>query len=76
MKNSKPYFLILRQLRLNKNLTQKELSLKLGEPQSYISKYESGEQRLDFLEIEKICLALNISLLDFIRIYSETKPSV
>jgi transcriptional regulator with XRE-family HTH domain len=46
---------LLKQIRLQAGLTQSQLAEKLGESQSYVSKYESGEQRLDLFEIEKIC---------------------
>jgi transcriptional regulator with XRE-family HTH domain len=32
------------------NLTQAELAERLGKPQSYVSKYENGERRLDVVE--------------------------
>ena len=32
------------------NLTQEALSVKLSRPQSYVSKYERGERRLDVIE--------------------------
>lgn len=31
-------------------LTQAELAAKLGKPQSFVSKYEAGERRLDVVE--------------------------
>ena len=72
MKKSKNYHLMLKKLRLEKNITQRDLSKKLGESQSYVSKYENGEQRLDLYEIENICTALDIDLLHFIRKLIET----
>ncbi|MHC8317586.1 helix-turn-helix domain-containing protein [Pseudomonas sp. LB3P31] len=35
-------------------LTQQELSEKLGRPQSYVSKYERGERRLDVIEFLEV----------------------
>lgn len=72
MSNYRNYHLLLRQFRLSKNITQIELSERINEAQSFVSKYESGEQRLDLYEIEKICNALNIQLLDFIKAYIES----
>jgi len=46
-----------------------ELAARVGETQSYVSKYESGEQRLDLLEIEKICRAVGVPLRAFIDRY-------
>jgi len=41
-------------------LTQTEVAQRLGKPQSYVSKYESGERRLDVVEFLEICAAVNI----------------
>lgn len=46
--------------RKNKSITQIELAGKIGKPQSYISKYESGERRIDVIEFIEICEALQI----------------
>ncbi|MBX3415235.1 MAG: helix-turn-helix transcriptional regulator [Pirellulales bacterium] len=57
---------LLRQIRLGAGLRQLDLAEKLGQPQSFVSKYESGERRLDLLEIRHICQAVGIPLRDFI----------
>jgi transcriptional regulator with XRE-family HTH domain len=53
---------ILTSLRLDLGLRQIDLAQKLGRPQSFVSKYESGERRLDLLEINQICIALHVSM--------------
>lgn len=63
---------LLRQVRLEANLTQSELAEVLGQSQSYVSKYESGEQRLDLIEIEAICKAVDIRLTRFVERYVES----
>lgn len=40
------------------NLTQKDVAELLGKPQSYVSKYESGERRLDVIEFIRVCKAI------------------
>jgi transcriptional regulator with XRE-family HTH domain len=44
--------------------TQKALAEKLGLPQSFVSKYESGERLLDVLEARRIGIVLKIDLAD------------
>jgi transcriptional regulator with XRE-family HTH domain len=60
---------LLREIRKERGLTQSELAKKLNKPQSYVSKYESGERRLDLPEIERICMAVEIDLIRFVRRY-------
>lgn len=55
----------LKQIRLDAQLTQADLAKRLGKPQSYISKYESGERRLDIIEVQEICLAVGETLSNF-----------
>jgi len=43
----------LRQARLDSGLPQVEVAKKLKRPQSYVSKCEAGEQRVDILELKK-----------------------
>jgi transcriptional regulator with XRE-family HTH domain len=63
--------LLLRTIRADAKLTQGQLAQKIGQSQSYVSKYESGEQRLDLLELELVCESLNISLAEFVDRYLE-----
>ncbi len=58
---------LLRGLRLEANLRQTDLAKKLGLPQSFVSKYESGERRLDILEVRRVCVALGVALSDLVR---------
>ncbi|MCY3022748.1 MAG: helix-turn-helix transcriptional regulator [Planctomycetota bacterium] len=57
---------LLRQVRVAAGLRQVDMAKRLGRPQSYVSKYEAGERRLDLLEIRQICAAAGISLTDFV----------
>ncbi len=43
----------LKTARIDAGLAQQEVADKLGKPQSYISKIESGERRLDVAEMKK-----------------------
>ena len=57
---------LLRRVRLDAGIHQSELADRLGRPQSFVSKYESGERRLDVIELRQVCNALGLSLLEFI----------
>jgi transcriptional regulator with XRE-family HTH domain len=46
--------------RKRKKLTQAVVAELLGKPQSYVSKYESGERRLDVVEFLDIAATLGI----------------
>ncbi len=64
----------LRQIRLDANLRQVDLAERLGQPQSFVSKYESGERRLDILELRSLCKAVGISLAQFVSKLEERLP--
>lgn len=53
--------------RRGQNLTQVEVAERLGKPQSFVSKYESGERRLDVVEFIEVCTVLNIRPLTIIK---------
>ena len=61
---------LLKETRVAKSLTQADVAKSLGVPQSYVSKYESGERRLDFVETALVCEALGMSIEDFAAAYS------
>ena len=58
---------LLRELRDAADLRQIDLAKRLGRPQSFVSKYESGEKNLDFLEVREVCEALGVPLIEFVR---------
>ena len=62
---------LLRQTRVEANLRQVDVALKIGKPQPFVSKYESGERRLDLAELRLICKAMNISLEEFVHRFEE-----
>jgi len=56
---------LLRELRREAGLPQVEVAKRLGKPQSFVSKYESGERRLDVLELRELCRALEVDFVEF-----------
>lgn len=53
---------MLRKRREDEGLTQSEVASRLEVPQSFVSKYELGERRLNLLELREVCAALNCTL--------------
>ncbi|MDQ0376280.1 helix-turn-helix domain-containing protein [Amycolatopsis thermophila] len=57
---------LLRELRQEAGLTQVQVAERLGVPQSFVSKYESGERRLDLIELRHVAGALGTSVTNVI----------
>lgn len=57
----------LRKARLEAGLKQIEVAKKLKRPQSYISRVESGEYRLDILEVKKFAKLYKKSIEYFLK---------
>ena len=52
---------LLVQARKRAGVTQAQLARSLSQHQSFVSKIESGERRLDVIELMRICRALDVS---------------
>ncbi len=66
---SKDYALFLKHLRATrqqKGLTQVEVARRIGQNQSFVSKCERGERRVDVIELRYFCQAMGISFETFI----------
>lgn len=59
---------LLTDARLRAGLTQASLAKKLGRPQSFVSKFENGERRLDVIEFLDVARAVR---LDPMRVIDE-----
>ncbi len=59
--------LSLIEARKTKKLTQVDLAKKLKRPQSFVSKYERGERRLDVVEFFEVARALGIDPIAFLK---------
>ncbi|HSF65925.1 MAG TPA: helix-turn-helix transcriptional regulator [Nitrospiraceae bacterium] len=51
---------LLREARVNAGLSQEDVAKRLNRPQSYVSKDESGEHRLDVIEFLRVAKVLRI----------------
>ena len=66
-RHQQAFLSLLKELRVKAGLRQIDMAHKLGKPQAFVSYYESGARRLDFLELRQICGILGVSLVDFVR---------
>lgn len=60
---------LLVEAREHAQLTQTQVAQCLGKPQSYVSKYERGERRLDFTEFLELADIFAINPAEFIERY-------
>jgi transcriptional regulator with XRE-family HTH domain len=66
---SKEYALFLQHLRETRKkakVTQEDLAERLNQTQSFISKCERGERRVDIVELRAFCDALGVSFPSFV----------
>lgn len=56
----------IKKARKEAGLTQASLAARLGRPQSFVSKYESGERRLDVLEFIEVARSVGFNPACFI----------
>ena len=57
----------LKQARVDVGLKQEDVALKLKKPQSYVSKIERGERRLDVAEVKKFAIIYKKDISFFIQ---------
>lgn len=58
---------LLTQYRKDTDVTQQVLAERLSKHQSFVSKYESGERRLDLIEFLEVAEALQFDPFEFIK---------
>lgn len=61
------FLTLLRKTRVESGLTQEDIATKLNATQSFVSKCERGERRLDIVELKAWCSALDVSLSAFVE---------
>jgi transcriptional regulator with XRE-family HTH domain len=57
----------VRKYRIEQNLSQEELAEKAGLHRTYIGSVERGERNITINVMEKICIALNIPIIDLLK---------
>ena len=63
----KAMLLLLRDVRKAAKVTQIELAARLGTTQSFVTKCERGDRRLDLVQVRTICRALGMTLPEFVE---------
>jgi transcriptional regulator with XRE-family HTH domain len=74
---SAPYGELLRLLvsaRRDAGLRQVDLAGRLGKPQSFVSKMERGERRLDVVELIVVARAIGVDEIGFLRMIAAAVP--
>lgn len=64
---------MLIEARHHAGLTQVELAARLRRPQSFVSKYETGERRLDVLELIEVAEALRADAVEIVRALAKAR---
>ena len=57
----------LRQVRKEAGLTQTDVARKFGAHASFVSKCESGERRVDVIELAEFCRIYKVPLAEFLQ---------
>jgi transcriptional regulator with XRE-family HTH domain len=58
---------LIKEARENSGITQVQLAKRLRLTQSYVSKIERGESRLDIVQLRTLCQTFGLSLTDFVK---------
>jgi transcriptional regulator with XRE-family HTH domain len=62
---------LLRETRERAGVTQVELARRLGQTQSFVSKIELGDRRLDLVQLRTFLAALDVRLARFVRRFED-----
>ncbi|MFH1300958.1 MAG: helix-turn-helix transcriptional regulator [Planctomycetota bacterium] len=59
---------LLKETRKQLKVSQVELAERLGQSQSFVSKCERGERRMDIIQLRTVCHALGTTLPEFVKV--------
>ena len=74
--NYRTFRTLLIEARERRGLTQTDVAQRLGKPQSFVSKYERGERRLDFVEFVVLAEILEIDVNAFVADFIDRRNGV
>jgi transcriptional regulator with XRE-family HTH domain len=60
---------LLRDMRVKAGLRQEDVAQAIGRPQSFVSEYETGQRRLDLVELRDVCIACGSTLRRLVDLY-------
>lgn len=67
----------LRRARREAGLKQVDVAARLAVPQSFVSKYETGQRRLDLVDLLAVCTVIQINLSDLLALFeAEQKKAI
>ncbi|HWV46722.1 MAG TPA: helix-turn-helix transcriptional regulator [Nitrospira sp.] len=66
---------LLREVREQRGLSQVELAERLGNTQTFVSKVERGERRLDVVELIEFCEAMEVPVDQWLKDYLKRRTS-
>jgi transcriptional regulator with XRE-family HTH domain len=66
-KTYKHFLALLKSSREDAGLTQQDVAKKMGQTQTFVSKSERGERRIDVAELLMFCRAIGVDAADFVR---------
>ena len=67
----KLFLQLVRSARQRAGLTQEDVAKRLGKTQSFVSKCERGERRLDIVDVREFCRAIGTTLPEFVAEFEE-----
>ena len=62
---------VFRKTRRRAGLTQIDVAKRIGQTQSFVSKCERGERRIDVVELRVFCRAFGLSLKQFVASFEQ-----
>lgn len=65
---------LLLEAKVEAGITQKELATKLGRSQSFVSKTENAERRLDVIEFMDVCRGLDADMHELLIKFAKMDP--
>jgi transcriptional regulator with XRE-family HTH domain len=60
---------LMREIRENAGMLQEDVSRAMGKSQSFMSRVESGQRRVDVIELQRFCRVVGIKMTDFVRLF-------